>query len=98
MKAAAVLLSLMVILLNAVPCCWDDCTEDATIEHSEGSAGGEDTCSPFLSCGSCTGFVLQQDLPETSCFTSPLGLLDEQEEVSFQSDYSIKIWQPPKKV
>lgn len=96
MKIAAVLLSLMVILLNSVPCCWETC-DDAS-GHVEETSGAADACSPFLSCGSCAGFVLQQEFTDIPSFTLPTIALDEQAEVRFQSDYAIKIWQPPKEV
>lgn len=95
MRTAAVFLSLLVIILNAVPCCWESCDDQTSIEETSES---EDFCSPFLSCGSCAGFVIQQfspDLPEIPVFFKPL---NEQLEVSFQSDFSIEIWQPPKQV
>lgn len=98
MKISGVLFSIMVIFLNAVPCCWDTCDEGDATGHVEETSGTADACSPFLSCGSCAGFVLQEDFTEFSYFNSPFNSLDDQEEGSFQSDYSIRIWQPPKEV
>ena len=95
MKTAAVLLSLLVIFLNAVPCCWDVCDEEHPVEER---AGGDQACSPFLSCGSCTGFVLQQYSPEIPDFSSVFRPVDEQVEVIFKADHASDIWQPPKKV
>ena len=98
MKAAAVILSLFVLFLNAIPCCWNDCEEDDFEVHTEQGSGSQDSCSPFLSCGSCTGFVIYQDFPEIPLYTSFFQLPDEQEEETFSSDFSYKIWQPPKRV
>ena len=98
MKIAGVLLSILVIFLSAVPCCWDACEEDGTTGHVEQTSGIADVCSPFLTCGSCAGFVLQEDFTEIPCFSAPFAWVDDQEEARFKSDYWIKIWQPPKEV
>ncbi len=95
MKTAAVLLSFLVIFLNAVPCCWDSCDEQISIEETSES---DDSCSPFLSCGNCAGFVQNQFSPELPYFSGIYKPLNEQKEVKFQSDLSFEIWQPPKKV
>ena len=98
MKTTAVLISFLVLFLNAVPCCWETCSEEDHKAKTEQSSDSESACSPFLSCGSCTGFVLQQENFEFTYFKVSFPLLDVQKEVSFQSDYSIEIWQPPKEV
>lgn len=97
MKSLVVLLSLMIMFLNAVPCCWDACEED-TVEHAGENSGSKDACSPFLSCGSCAGFILQQELPELSSFNFPFRSKDEQEDSKFHSAYTTIIWAPPKQV
>lgn len=97
MKIPGVFLSIIVIFLNVVPCCWNTCDE-AGAKHVEETSGTADACSPFLSCGSCAGFVQQGEFTEFSNFNSSFDSLDDQEEGSFKSDYSIRIWHPPKEV
>lgn len=96
MKALAVLISCIVLFLNIVPCCWDSCSGEVDEVNAQHNPASEEACSPFLSCGSCSGFVLQQDPQGFSSISFFYRLLDEQEEVIFQSDYAIEIWQPPK--
>jgi hypothetical protein len=102
MKTIAVLISLYVLFLTALPCI------DRTAEHkvhpgqcteqpaSENHSSGADHCSPFCTCNCCATSVILQDLriiPD--CF--PVG----------DSPYSppscsevlsplTAIWQPPK--
>lgn len=97
MKVAGVLLSLLVIFLNAIPCCWDECPEDDAVVHAEEKPNSQDACSPFLSCGGCTGFILEQELPDIlSSVISPYQIVDKHENPLFNSDYSRIIWAPPK--
>lgn len=100
MKILVVFLSLMVIFLNAVPCCWDACAEDEAVVHTEENPNSrEGACSPFLSCGSCAGFILEQELPEiSSSIISTFHTLDKRENPLFNSDYSRIIWAPPKEI
>ncbi|WP_394749235.1 DUF6660 family protein [Spongiimicrobium salis] len=67
MKMLAVILSMLTIFLSSFPCCQesDSCSEvPFVVEHcgndsSEEESHDEDMpCSPFLSCGSCTGFTI----------------------------------------
>ena len=98
MKIAGVLLSLLIVFLSTVPCCWDTCEEDGTTSHVEKTSGMSEVCSPFLSCGSCAGFVLQEDFTEFSSFNGPIDCANDQQQASFKADYSFKIWQPPEEV
>ncbi|MEG9326992.1 hypothetical protein V6B16_03520 [Salinimicrobium catena] len=92
MKIAGIILSILVLMLNAVPCCWDsDSKEEPLEEHS-----GEESCSPFLSCGSCTGFALQEELPGIDLYAQPSVSETIFPETPFQSDFSEAIWQPPR--
>jgi hypothetical protein len=92
MKIAGIILSILVLMLNAVPCCWlGDSNENPVEEHS-----GEESCSPFLSCGSCTGFVLQEELPVVNFYSQPSVSEIVFPENPFHSDFSEAIWQPPR--
>ncbi|MES2389395.1 MAG: DUF6660 family protein [Bacteroidota bacterium] len=107
MKFLCLILSLLVVLLSVRPCCAEDnCMED-TIERAEQCSKSPNEgehekqcrdCSPFFSCGSCTGFIPAQP------FTLTLQL--QIEEVPFiiytsyqqpdLKDVTLAIWQPPK--
>lgn len=93
MKIAGIIFSILIFTLNAVPCCWDSCEDEEPVEqHAE----SEQTCSPFLSCGSCTGFVLQEDVPEICLYMQAPASEIEFPEQRFFSEFSESIWQPPK--
>lgn len=97
MKGIVVLLSLLILFLNAIPCCWDECSEDVALQHTEQSGASQDACSPFLSCGSCTGFTLEKELPQFSIAILPA--VKNPQDCSrqlFETDYSGIIWEPPK--
>lgn len=56
-------MSAMILSLSAIPCCGEDehCDEGIQLCESEKekpSEHQESTCSPFFTCGSCTGFNL----------------------------------------
>ncbi len=66
MRVFAVILSLLTIFLSSYPCCSEtdtlmeissihDCFED---RPSEDPDEGETPCSPFYTCGRCSGFTL----------------------------------------
>ncbi len=93
MKIAGIILSFLVLTLNAIPC-WDNCGDE---EPVEAHADTEQTCSPFLSCGSCVGFVLQEDLPEISLDIQSSVSEIESPEQGFFSEFLESIWQPPQK-
>ena len=58
MKIAAIILSMIVFLLSVIPCCaGDDCNDGVNTEQTSGYTGECSICSPFLSCGTCTGFA-----------------------------------------
>lgn len=93
MKIFGIIFSILVFTLNASPCCWDSCADEEPVENH---ADTEQSCSPFLSCGSCVGFLLQEDLPEISLYHQPSVSEIEFPEQAFYSEFSEVIWQPPK--
>jgi hypothetical protein len=52
-------LLLITLVASFYPCCSaDDCGEKTATEQSSHPEEGEDSnCSPFLACGTCTGFT-----------------------------------------
>lgn len=105
MKPVALLLSMIVLLLNNLPCCFQQevpvrsYTEQGAAQKGGCDDMGNDACkgcSPFYVCGSCAGFV-HNDL---SGFTFILPLRSS----SYNGIYiplelkqvASLIWQPPK--
>ncbi len=103
MKVICFILSIFIFVLTTIPCCADDrCDEEIMTEqnnknsHESGKTKDCEHCSPFLSCGSCDGFVnisvIETDIPS-------LLFIDEQF-ISFSADWTssfyTEFWQPPK--
>jgi hypothetical protein len=103
-KYLCLLLSLFVLLISAAPCCSDDCgqTEGKVAQKNQPGDShqeGDDckACSPFLTCGSCSGFIKPLPTP-----TLQAEVIDYQTELidvyhfSFYPLVSSSFWQPPK--
>ncbi|WP_420838773.1 DUF6660 family protein [Aestuariivivens sediminis] len=107
MKTLCLILALYSFCLSTIPCCSDNnCNDDIQTEqtdhHSEKEKGHDDSdcsmCSPFLTCGTCSGFVYSKlhfylkNLPfhksKFIAFYVP----------QITDDFFAKIWQPPKKI
>jgi hypothetical protein len=63
MKVICIFLSMLIVSLSALPCCYevDNCNEEIELcekeaNHSSQNEESNPPCSPFFSCGSCTGF------------------------------------------
>jgi hypothetical protein len=103
-KYRCLLLSLFVLLVSAAPCCSDDCgpgedpvaqTNQPGDSHPENDDGK--TCSPFLTCGSCSGFI--KPLPAPTFQIEIMGYQTELVDAyhfSFYPLVSSSFWQPPK--
>lgn len=101
MKTLAFLLAVFVFFLSAAPCCLFEGCEG---EEEQGNVAAEkqapvecdDTCSPFLTCGSCTGFVVNS---ENFAFTSEY-ISSHPVPTSYDDGISGEIiqaiWQPPR--
>lgn len=100
MKIGGLFLAFLVSLLSIIPCCsFEDC-EDEEIEilvQQEESSECDDSCSPFLNCGSCTGFpVLEISEQIEIAFNPPSDKIDFHHGQSFPRSIIQSIWQPPK--
>ena len=104
-KYLCLLLSLFVLLVSAAPCCCqDDCgqTESKVAQTNQPSKShpeGDDckACSPFLTCGSCSGFI--KPLPAPTFQVEVIGYQTELVDAYHFSTYplvSSSFWQPPK--
>ncbi len=102
MKVFCFVLSLYILSLTAVPCCADDdCNEAVTTEQSAHDNEKHEcsNCSPFMNCGSCVGFTFNAFEPPL--FKSIISVLRESTFIfstdpNAFSDFSSKIWQPPR--
>lgn len=77
MKFICIFLSIVIMSLSAMPCCAeeDHCAEEVQLSgndkhQSSERQDSEPLCSPFFSCGTCTGFSL------TSIHFNKIFLLD----------------------
>jgi hypothetical protein len=99
MRLFAVLLSVIVMALAVVPCCFDDnCGDDFLSEqtHKNNSDSPETPCSPFVSCTSCFGVCIA---PSIEVVVAPVTVVEKTFPLykqSFISLYYANIWQPPK--
>jgi len=103
MRFFSFILIVLTLFLSSSPCCeGDECCDERRTEcsgntadnpHSEESAN---TCSPFMVCGSCYGFVVIAVVPELN---SETGITNQQNTPYIQfylGNYNLKFWQPPK--
>lgn len=112
MKILAFISIVLVLSTSLVPCCGPELKRDVMTAVSEGSCcsddgcgdskdhdesdAGCDACSPFFTCGSCSGFSFIPVL-DWSPYESNL-------KIEFSSAYLLKLpdalsidkWQPPK--
>ena len=102
MKFLCFILIALTLLLSSSPCCAGDecCNEtgkgsgNSTENHH--SEEPSNSCSPFMVCGSCTGFVVIAGIPDLN--SEPV-IADDQNIPYFQlylDNYCLKFWQPPK--
>jgi len=102
MKVFCFILSLYVFYLSAVPCCSDDdCNDNTKTEHTDDNShdhqdGNDTTCSPFLNCGTCSGFTfskLELDIQEVHFIIDKSVVVHKSQFIDY---YFAKFWQPPK--
>jgi hypothetical protein len=103
MRLALLLGCLYVLLLSVRPCCADeDCALQAPAKLEQAHMANQPSkactgCSPFYSCGTCTGFVMVYPaihglaLSHLEINTIPLPAYLQ----PFVHEASQRIWQPP---
>lgn len=102
MKILCFILSLQVFYLSIVPCCWDDnCNDEIKTEQTENHSNdkqedGCNACSPFLTCGTCSGFVFSKLVFYFNKAQFSKSKFIAIYEPQFADDFFAKIWQPPK--
>ncbi|SHI73849.1 hypothetical protein [Flavobacterium terrae] len=105
MKIMVSILSFIVVVLSVVPCYayHGDSKHQIETQHEENSGKCDDdcdgNCSPFYSCGTCTGFISEV----TVSFKIDRILIHEDTSMQpysyknpIYSAFFCSIWQPPK--
>ncbi|MES2426247.1 MAG: hypothetical protein V4560_04710 [Bacteroidota bacterium] len=95
MKFLCVLFSLMVMLLTVRPCCADNCAAKTTAGKSASKEKECAGCSPFFSCGSCTGFIVTGNMPVISIPGPDAVVHFNAYRTLYIKEISSPIWQPP---
>ncbi|NJW54014.1 hypothetical protein [Salinimicrobium oceani] len=96
MKISAVLIALLVLVLNGIPCCADDCGGEVTSQEQEKESHSNELCSPFLSCGTCNAVVFQEEVSKMSFLEPVISTKPTAIEMKMISEFTYRIWQPPK--
>lgn len=102
MKILCFILSLYILFLATVPCCSDDnCNDEIKTEqtsnHSQDHKDSDcNTCSPFFTCGTCSGFVFTRSGVDFKEVPFIKGKFIAVYKSQFADDFFAKIWQPPK--
>lgn len=98
-KVIYITFSFYVLILSTMPCCVeDDCGDEIEVVHvSEHDRDRKpddcSSCSRFLTCGSCAGFVLS----DSGSFSADFAIESLVHTPFFLpvNDYVVRIWQPP---
>lgn len=97
MKVSPLILSFIVLVLSVSPCCTEgDCIDEQKTTQDASHQDECNSCSPFLSCGSCTGFTpASTTITRPVCFFEhPCNHISVSEPVP-ETQHN-KIWQPPR--
>lgn len=91
----------MVLSLSSLPCCLLEEIGENTLcieTHSdtEDDHNGDEPCSPFFNCGSCTGFAIQQNLEITFIKDELADSNITSSQDLFKSAYQNPDFKPPK--
>ena len=90
------------MFLATVPCCSDDnCNDEIKTEYADNHSQDHkdsdcNTCSPFYSCGTCSGFVFSKSGVD---FVKVYFIKDKLIPIyksQFSDYFFAKIWHPPK--
>lgn len=89
---------LLLITLTAVftPCCgYDECDEAGMVMNEHEEETGEN-CSPFVTCGYCSGFTQVNTTTEIPVLTTGTTAHYSKEINRLSSPYTRQLLQPPK--
>ncbi len=74
----------------------DRCCSDNQDENSESEDNNCNFCSPFFTCGTCSGFTNISQTISLQLFKVSLKQVHQDYEEKTLTDYFNKMWQPPK--
>jgi hypothetical protein len=100
-KLLCLLFSVYVMLLAVKPCCINDkCLQQGRAESAQTGNTKEKECkgcSPFFSCGTCTGFIVSKHIVYTAnTFADVAVRAYAVYQQPYVQEISSAIWQPPK--
>lgn len=106
MKMISILLAIIILSLTAMPCCAEEgnCQEElhaceAETDHSEPNEESNFPCSPFYSCGACSGFsLLSFKLSNTDNPISEFASISSFYQLSLSETYKLALLKPPKQI
>ncbi len=100
MKIGGFILALLVTSLSIIHCCsFDNCGDETVAENKNEKVPDEggDSCSPFLNCGSCAGFTVQNTSEENNAtYNSPKNKTAAHYRRRITGEVINTIWQPPR--
>jgi hypothetical protein len=104
MKVICFILSLYVILLSTIPCCFDnEVKDDVKIAQDLGKSPvsedcNADICSPFFSCAACSGVIFILSNFDVKSYPDLRGSKLLFYKTPYFDHFFVKIWQPPQNV
>lgn len=104
MRFFALIFSLYILALSAVPCCVfcgqdDDAAIAAPAKANKDPKGDEDgckNCSPFTLCGHCVGFTVTARFAKLEHLVSSRRIECGETTPCYFFSYSASCWQPPR--
>jgi hypothetical protein len=101
MKLLCLLLATFVLFMATRPCCADDdCKEEQTTQVQNKASGSAEKgctdCSPFFTCGACTGFIVTKPVfYQTELFAEQTTIMPTLYPQQAVIKMALAIWQPP---
>ena len=100
MKFFCVILSIYIFSLLTAPCCSEgNCLEDPKLVQTDQDNHQDDdcnTCPPFFSCGTCSGFVYTLSEFRLNVIASHRVEFTDSYKSPFAEGVIARIWEPPK--
>lgn len=101
MKSIVFFISFLVLSLSSLPCCvLEDIGENTLCieihSNTEDDHTGDEPCSPFFNCGSCTGFAIHKNLEITFIKDELADSNITSYQDLFKSAYQNPYFKPPK--
>lgn len=106
MKLISIFLASIILSLTAIPCCGEEsnCQEEfhSCADEENKAAESEDDdppCSPFYSCGACTGFSLVSfQSINTTIQKNESAVIKSFYHLSLSEPYKLALLKPPKQI